>query len=155
LLADGERELLVDAKINFYLFVNASIGAFIVGVCLVVDKVINTPGSHWAWVLYVVPFLVSYITYRASIGPATDWGDGVRSSIDLHRLEMYEKLGIRTPESFSDEKVLSAAVNKALLFGLSLPDELWRAAEKEGAEEDVNASTNVWACIKKCVTGGA
>jgi alpha-D-ribose 1-methylphosphonate 5-triphosphate synthase subunit PhnL len=84
-------------------------------------------------VLYAVPFLlVSYFLYIGAISPATDWGLTVRSSIDLHRLDLYEKLGVRAPTSFSDERELAMNVNKALLFGHPLlKDDLWRAREPE------------------------
>ena len=92
LLAADDRELVVNAKINLYVFLNASLGAFVVGLCLVIDKAVNVPQPAWEWVLYVIPFLLSYVLYRGAISGATEWGDAVRSSIDLHRLELYEKL---------------------------------------------------------------
>jgi hypothetical protein len=131
LLSVDERQLVEDARTEFYVFVNGSLAAFLVGVCLAVDKAMNA--ASWDWVLYAVPFLlVSYFLYIGAISPATDWGLTVRSSIDLHRLDLYEKLGVRAPTSFSDERELAMNVNKALLFGHPLlKDDLWRAREPE------------------------
>jgi hypothetical protein len=141
LLGVDEREPLVDAKISFYVFLNASVGAFVVGVCLAIDKAVNAPGTAWEWALYATPFLAGYVLYRAAIGPAVEWGDSVRASIDLHRLDLYEKLGVRAPTSFSDERQLAVRVNKALLFGHPLlGDDLWcgyegRAVSDQGTVE--------------------
>jgi hypothetical protein len=130
LLNAEERGLHIDAKIDLYVFLNAALGAFAVGVTLVVDEAINAPHSPSRWPLYAIPFVVSYILYRAAIGAAVHWGDAVRSSIDLHRLELYEKLGVRAPTSFSDELLLAPRVNKALLYGKPLlGDDLWREEE--------------------------
>jgi hypothetical protein len=60
---------------------------------------------------------VAYALYRMSIGPAVRRGAVVRASIDVHRLEVYEKLGIRKPSSFSDERELGKAVGQLLLYG--------------------------------------
>jgi hypothetical protein len=139
LLGAEERELLVDAKVNFYVFMNAATGALLVGTTLVVDQAINAPQPAEHWPLYVLSFAVGYVLYRAAIGPTLDWGDAVRASVDLHRLEMYEKLGVREPQSFTDERELAGKVNKALLYGHPLlSDDLWRAEDNkvEVAEQD-------------------
>jgi hypothetical protein len=136
-LSADEREFLVDSKVNFYVFLNAAAGAFVVGVCLVVDQTVNAPHPAWYWPLYAIPFALAYAFYRLAIDPATDWGDAVRSSIDLHRLEIYEKLGVRAPTSFSDERKLALRVSQALLYGRPLlGDDLWRAADAEDEKAD-------------------
>jgi hypothetical protein len=127
LLSAEERELHVDAKINFYVFVNATVGAFAVGVALVVDRALYAPQPTWLWLLCAIPFVLAYCLYRLAVDPATEWGDYVRSSIDLHRLELYEKLGVRAPTSFSDERSVALRVNQALLYGRHLSDDLWRS----------------------------
>jgi hypothetical protein len=136
LLSADDRDLVVNSAINFNVFINASVGALAVGTCLVVDEAVNAPQPASSWPLYAIPFVLGYVLYRGAIGPATDWGDSVRSSFDLHRLEIYEKLGIRSPTSFSDERALALRVNQALLYGHPLlSDDLWRA-------ENVNDGTS-------------
>ena len=91
--------------------------------CSVIDKGVNAsrPASHWP--LYTIPFVLGYILYRAAIGPAIDWGNSVRSSIDLHRLEIYEKLGVRAPISFSDERQLAdTPTPEADSYSLGVPE---------------------------------
>jgi hypothetical protein len=136
LIGSDERERHVDARIDLYVFVNAAVGAGVVGSCLVVDMAVNAPVSATLWWLYVIPFVFAYVLYRAAIGPAVRWGDAVRASIDMHRLELYEKLGVRAPTSFSDERELAVRINKALLYGHPLlPDNLWRPATDSSSSE--------------------
>lgn len=126
LLSADEQTLLVDAKIDLYVFVNGSLGALAVGACLVADKLEHgVPNSYWP--LYALPFLLSYILYRFAVGLAIRWGEVVRASTDLHRLEIYERLNVRAPSSFSDERNLAVQVSKALLFAHPLlADSDWR-----------------------------
>jgi hypothetical protein len=134
LLSAEEREQLVDSKVNFNLFLNAAFAALVVGVCLVVDQAVYAPQPASFWPLYAIPFALAYILYRFAVDPATEWGDAVRASIDLHRLELYEKLGIRAPSSFSDEKELALRVNQALLYGRGLTDDLWRSEKGDDVD---------------------
>ncbi|MGH3010873.1 MAG: hypothetical protein ACRDMY_03365 [Gaiellaceae bacterium] len=141
LLSAEEREILVDSKVNFNLFLNAAVGALAVGACLVVDQALNAPQPALFWLLYAIPFALAYILYRSAVDPATEWGDAVRSSIDLHRLELYEKLGVRAPTSFSDERQLALRVNQTLLYGLLLSDDLWRSEKADDVDaEGMNES---------------
>jgi hypothetical protein len=139
LLSAEEHELLVESKVNFNLFLNAAVVALGVGACLVADQALYAPLSASWWPLYALPFALAYVLYRLAIGPATEWGDAVRSSIDLHRLEFYERLGVRAPMSFSDEQEIALGVNQALLYRLPLSDDLWRSetddAKDEGKDE--------------------
>jgi len=59
---------------------------------------------------------VAYALYRVALGPAIDWGDRVRSSIALHRLEIYDKLGVRAPAE--------RRARMAILFKLETADGL-------------------------------
>lgn len=132
LLDDEERDLHVDAKIDLYVFLNGAVGSFAVGVCLVVDKAVHHPNGPGMWALYAIPFVAAYALYRAAIGPAVRRGSAVRASIDLHRLELYEKLGVRVPASFSDERQMAVRINQALLYGRPyLDDNDWRGAIEE------------------------
>jgi len=138
MLSSDEREPEVDARTNLFVFINGSVGAFLVGIALIVDKALNHPSPGSRWPLYLIPLILAYVLYRAALGPTLDWGDAVRSSIDLHRLELYEKLGVRSPRSFSDERRLASKVTYALLYGDPLlPDELWRSpAGPNGPDEE-------------------
>jgi hypothetical protein len=129
LMSAEERELLTDAQTDLFVLLNAAAVATAVGICLIVDKATNGGGSSWA--LYLVPFALSYLLYRASIRPARRRGSVVRASIDLHRLEIYEKVGLRAPTSLADERHLAVRLNQFLLYGNPpLEDDLWATNPK-------------------------
>ncbi len=91
--------------------------------------------GYGEWLLYAIPFVVVYALYRMSIGPAVRRGAVVRASIDLHRLEVYENLGIRKPSSFSNERELGKAVGQLLLYGEPLlPDYRWDDGDEQQSD---------------------
>jgi hypothetical protein len=126
LLSAEERELHTNAKIDFNVFLNAAAGSVGMGILLLVDLVLNRPLSLEWWWLYVGPFATAYMLYRQTIGAAVRWGSEVRASVDLHRLALYERLGVRAPRDFTDERALAGEINQLLLYGTRLGDELWR-----------------------------
>jgi hypothetical protein len=153
LLSSSERDVLMESKTNFNVFINASFGAVLVGALLIVDGVLHAPQRPLYWLLYAIPFVFAYLLYRAAIGPTTDWGDSVRSGFDLHRLEIYEKLGVRAPRSFSDERDIATRVNQALLYGRPLlNDDLWRAEKLNENEQATEVGSDTPAQRSK--TGG-
>lgn len=129
LLSADEREPHLDAKLDFNIFLNGAVGATGVGLALLADLVVNHPLDPLLWWLYLVPFAVAYSSYRETVSAAIRWGSEMRSSVDLRRLELYERLGVRKPTSFSDERLVADHVNQLLLYGSPLPDELWREEE--------------------------
>lgn len=124
LLSDQERELHTNAASDLAFFVNGVLGAAIAGVVFLVDQ--SLP-----WWAYPIPFALAYVLYRASVGAVERVGTERRASIDLHRLELYERLGVRRPESLEEERTtIARAVNRFLLWGEAIPATLLR---KEGA----------------------
>ncbi len=138
LLSDQERQLHEAARTDVAFFVNSSLAAVVVGLVLVADGIANAPiGWAWAW-LYLMPFLLAYLIYRFSIDAGQRWGVEIKASLDLHRLEVYDRLGVRRPTSFTDERrTIAPALNRFLLYAKPLPDELWA----ENPEEPIAATT--------------
>lgn len=137
LLDDQEREIEANARGEVAFFLNGCLLGMVVGLCLLADLLAHcTVPIYWVWV-YLIPFVVSYGLYRASIGAAIRWGSVVKAAIDLHRLEFYKLLGLRKAVSFTEERnVLAPAVNRFLLYADPLPDELRAAADDETDEEE-------------------
>lgn len=124
-MSEKEHELHADAKADAMFFVNISLLLLVLGLVLLVDLAVAQPLSWLVTPVYVLPFAASYAAYRGAIGAARRWGSVVRSEIDLHRLELYEKMGVRAPASFSEERnVIGPAVSRCILHGNRLPDEL-------------------------------
>lgn len=127
-----EIEVHTDARGDVAFFVNGSLLAALGGLTLLADAVI---GAHPAWYsapLYAIPFVLAGALYVSAIGAVIRWGSAVRASMDIHRRELYEKVGLRKPKDFTDERnVIAPALNAALLRAEPIPDEL---AANTGAE---------------------
>lgn len=126
LLSEQERDLHAAAKTDVAFFLNSVVAAFLIGGALIVDAAINQPlHLGWTWI-YALPFALAFLFYNFAIDAARRWGTEVRSSIDLHRLELYERLGLRAPQDIDDERQIGVAVTNLLLYGISPPKALWR-----------------------------
>jgi hypothetical protein len=125
MLSADEREPYTDAKIDFSVFLNATVAAVIVGCALLADEIANTPLPwEWAW-LYAIPFVIAYLAYRSMVGAAARWGSEVRACFDLHRLDLYTKYGLRRPVSPQDERTIARALNRFVLYGSPIDPALW------------------------------
>lgn len=125
LLTAEERDLLVDAKTDVAFFLNSAIVMVAVGATYFADFVKYRSHSlyNWLWVAGAIALLVTgYLLYRSAVGRAAERAARVRAGVDLHRLELYAKLGLRAPVSSSDEKAMAAAVNLLLLYRRPVPD---------------------------------
>jgi hypothetical protein len=137
LIGQEERDLTANSHGEAAFFVNGSLLSVLAGLWLIVDEIISYPLDwYWSWI-YMIPFALAYLLYRWSVGAATRWGSVVRAGIDVHRFELYEKLAVRAPTSFADEReTVAPAVSGTLLYGYPLPDELRRPEEQDGKEHD-------------------
>lgn len=125
LLSDPEGEQQATAKSDVAFFINGSLLATAAGLTLVANEIVSTPLDRLAVALLLIPFGLSYLLYRFSVGAAIRWGTVVRATVDLHRLTLYERLGVRQPKHFTDEReVVAPAINGALVYGFPIPDEL-------------------------------
>jgi hypothetical protein len=125
MLSDKETQTHSDAKGDVAFFVNGALLAALGGLVLIVDAVANRASDFPAELVYAVPFVISALCYRASVGAAIQWGEAVRASIDIHRRDLYDKVGLRMPVNFTEEREqLAPALNAALLRGETIPDEL-------------------------------
>jgi hypothetical protein len=142
LLSDGERQSLEDALGTVSFFVNSCVLAVVTGALLAGDSIANMGGAHqWvrAALISAVALAVAAMAYRWSIGAVERWGLAVRSAFDLHRFDLYEKLGCKAPLTGADENALAQVINRCLLFAEPIPDE-WRkppaldAADQKASE---------------------
>ena len=117
LLSEQERDLHTNAASDLAFFVNGALGAWVAGAIIAADMALP-------WWSYLIPFALGYVLYRASVGAVERIGTERRASIDLHRLELYERLGVRKPKSLEEERThLARAVNRFLLWGEPIPED--------------------------------
>jgi hypothetical protein len=130
LLSTDEMSVHADARGDLAFFLNGSLLSAVAAMVLAADA-----AAHWSLdqaIGAVVAVGLTSIFYSWAVGAASRWGSAVRASMDIHRREVYEKLGVRKPVNFSDERELVApAINGALLRAEPIPDQLALAPEPE------------------------
>jgi hypothetical protein len=124
LLSDRERELHVDVETDLMFALNASVGSAVLAVVIAAHQWGHGSSPAELW-LSAGALAASYAFYRLAIVAAISWGVEVRSSVDLHRLELYERLGVRRPKSFTDERRVASRVSRLIDFGDWLADGDW------------------------------
>jgi len=136
LLSERQAELEANARSQVCFFVNGSLLLLISGAVLIADQLVEKPISGPIVTIYLLPFLGSALFARWATGAASHWGSTVRAAIDLHRFELYEKLGVRHPRNFSEERQIAAEINQALLYGEAIPDKFAQGnTQDEGGTE--------------------
>jgi hypothetical protein len=125
LLSEDEHEAEADARSEAAFFVNLSFFSVLLAAILLVDLAAFRAGT-WDQILAPsIPLLAAWAFYHASIGAAERWGNTVRAAIDLHRLELYTKIGVTTPATFEEERtIIGPAISRCFLYGTRLPDQL-------------------------------
>jgi hypothetical protein len=121
LLGEQELDTIGEAQANVNFFVNILVVSMLVGVVIAVD---------WAWHasgvlagiaqvggVLLATAAIAFGSYCGTIQAAKVWGDAVRAAFDVHRLDLYSKLGVRPPISPADELRVADAVNHCILFG--------------------------------------
>jgi hypothetical protein len=144
LLSEEERAVINDTRTDVAFFLNCALAVFVLSTWILVDHVVAHPNMDsvevlfvelptWVWWLAatVVAAVPVYRTSRLlAVTAAYRWGTPTRAAVDLHRLELYDRLGLRRPTTTDDERALSLAVNRWLGSGENPPNGL-RAASSE------------------------
>lgn len=137
LLSEREAEQQANARGGAAFFVNGSLLVLIAAFVLIANQIADCPLSDVLLLLYLIPFGIAWLMARWAVGAATRWGSAVRAAIDLHRFELYKKVGVRSPVSFTDEREnVAAHLNQALIYGEVIPDDYFEAPELKGKEND-------------------
>jgi hypothetical protein len=124
LLTPQEIDLRRDAETDVAFAVNACLLGVVASLVLGIDRAIETPSSLWFLAACLAPLATALLLYKLAVVAARHLGDVVRASIDLHRLDFYDKLQVRRPATQADDRVIGPAVNRMLLYGDVLPDEI-------------------------------
>jgi len=123
LFTEQEQALHDEARTSLSFAVNLSLAALVVGMSRAVGVFWPFHGIdwHWGFFLNLVPLGVSYAAYRfLAIDAVVAGGRRIRSSLDLHRLDLYTKLAVRSARTFSDEeRKLGEELSSYLLSGPS------------------------------------
>ncbi|MGZ5127740.1 MAG: hypothetical protein ACXWC1_33660 [Burkholderiales bacterium] len=130
LLTSQEAQVHADLKGDVAFFVNGSLLSALVAVVFVIDQTAwGTVPWYAAALICAAPVVVGRLAYLAAVDAVKEWGEATRASIDLHRHELYEMLGMRRPVDFSDERGIAEALSLTMLFGDATPDEFAAATQ--------------------------
>jgi hypothetical protein len=71
--------------------------------------------THGLWLLWaLLPYVVSYLSYRGAVSAAQGYGSVVSSVIDLDRFLLYEGLGLARPRDSEEEQQANANLMRIL-----------------------------------------
>jgi hypothetical protein len=123
LRSDRECELQVEAKSDIHFFLNSSLGSALCGILFLID---TAAGNHSPFFLVAAlgAVLTGCMFYFCAVGAAGTLGDEIRTSIDLHHLDVYDVLGMRRPEPTEDDEVFGKAASRFLAVGEPIPPHL-------------------------------
>lgn len=132
LLNDQEQQQCMDATTDVMFFANAEILVVPTGLLFAINAAVIAPTFVSALarcgVILLATAIVCALAWRATIGAAQRWGLPVRAAFDLHRLELYDRLGAETPTTVEEDNVIGKAVSRMLLYAEPLPDECRKQA---------------------------
>jgi hypothetical protein len=118
LMTEQEAQVHADARATRAFFVNSAIAAVLSGVVLVADAIAEHPHPLALRWIYLIPFLLAYGLYRGAVEATVELGGAARSTVDLHRLELYEKLGVPVPTGAAHERTaLAPELSELLMWG--------------------------------------
>jgi len=138
LLTEAERELATEARTDVAFFINGALLTVVVGLYVLIDSVWHGWwDSGYILLALFLPLLVYLSAYQGAIQAGTRWGLAVRASFDLHRLELYERMGLRHPVDPAEEHELAEGLNRCLVYGFTLPPTFWAPPPRSsGGEEE-------------------
>lgn len=139
LLSEQERQRFEDATTDVMFFVNSQVIVVPVGLLLAVNAAAEADGVGVAVescaAIVTATAVVFVLAWRASIGAARRWGSPVRAAMDLHRLELYERLGVKTPMTLEEDQSIGRAVSRLLLYAEPVPDACRRPPKTEDEDD--------------------
>lgn len=127
LLSAEERSLVDEAAAGMQFFVNSLVVTLLAGTLIAIDTASNASSLAAAIVataaVVAATVLLAELFRRWSVDAARRWGTPVRAAFDLHRLELYARLGVKEPTTAAEDQVRGKALNRMLMFGEPIPDE--------------------------------
>jgi hypothetical protein len=135
LLTEAERAELDEATTDLAFWINLLVMVCAGGLLLFAERLWHRPGDALAIaavelaVIIVTVVLAAWMLRRATAAAAR-WGLPVRAGFDVHRLELYEQLGLKRPASQHEEEIVARAVGRLVAFAEPIPDDV-RAVTKD------------------------
>ena len=123
--------MVADARADLAFLVNGSVLAAAAGGCAVA-WLIGHSTTIAAVSAAAIAALVSRVLYLLAVPTAFRLGEEVQGgAIDLLRLDLYTRLGLKPPLTQEDDRNIGRATNELLAFGVTTPDVLRDIADSE------------------------
>jgi hypothetical protein len=128
MLNDSERATIDETTTDFAFWLNSLAVVVLGGALLLAERLWHPPGGVIETVLVEATIVATLALggtwmYRQAIGAAARWGLAVRAAFDVHRFEVYDRLGVRRPYTAEDDGESGRAVNRLFAFAIPLPPE--------------------------------
>jgi hypothetical protein len=118
MLDEREERVHDEAKADQAFFAHLMLGALIVAPIAVAERLRHEPLSDWRWWFSLVGLpLSAWLFYRAAVSTTLRWHDEIRASVDLHRADLYDKLGLPRTAARTAARQTARALNRFLLYG--------------------------------------
>ena len=136
LLSAEERSLIADARTEVSFALNCAVCLPLVAAWAAGGVVFGSLDLWWLLVAVPGGVLAFSLGRLGAVTATFRAGEPIRAAVDLHRLELYDRLGIRRPSGPDDERALAAAVNRLLLRGSAPPGSARPAVAPGSGRED-------------------
>jgi hypothetical protein len=124
LLTPRETELHAVARADVDAFLNLSVLSAIAAVGVFVERLYH-PSPVAASAIGI--WLLGYLSYRLAVDAEQRLGNAQRAAFDLHRLELYERFGLRWPPAPLQEKLMAQGLSGRMLWPtIELAPGWWR-----------------------------
>jgi hypothetical protein len=119
-IGEDYRKLISDHKTKLdFAVTGISLTSIFLGLCLI-GPFCYPSGQFWLSLLLSGVFIL-FTGYQIAIGAAYSLGQVIRSSYDLHRLDLLKKLKLEFPVDTVEERNRWAAYSRLCLYGDSEP----------------------------------
>jgi hypothetical protein len=141
MLTDSELAEIEEKTTDIAFWLNSLAVVVVAGALLFAERLWHQPGRALETAAIEVAIAAAVVAmaawmYRQLIGAAIRWGEPVRAAFDVHRLELYDRLGVRRPHTKDEDRSAGDATNRLLAFADPLPLG-WRAdPSHEGQHQD-------------------
>jgi hypothetical protein len=142
LLDQEERNHVEQASSDLMFFVNGLYVIVLTGVTLAANAATQAAslpaGALRCSLVLAATLTVAALAWRASIDAGERWGSAVRAAFDLHRLELFERLGVAAPRTVNEDREIGRVVNRLLLYAEPVPERYRKIGGSTPAQRDVH-----------------
>lgn len=129
ILSEEERPQIDEVTTDVAFWLNGLFLVSVFGSLLFAERLWHRPGGPISTIGVEIGVVagvavICAFMYRQLINAAIRWGEPVRAAFDVHRLDLFDRLGVRRPSKRDEDVEIGRAITRMLAFGEPLPDSL-------------------------------